>query len=202
MMRAMATMGAALVAIALALALNQSAFAQSGAPRPPVAKPNRVTAPGESAAPVAPTGPPPDMAYGAFQRGYFITAFSLATDRITNDGDPKAMTLLGELYAEGLGVPQDDRRAAEWYRLAAARGDSNAMFALAMFALNGRAGPRDRDASTRWLAAAAKLGHPLAAYDLALLYVEGQMFPQDFSRAAELLRIAAQGGSALELSPL
>jgi TPR repeat protein len=187
--------------LALAVALNQSAFAQSGAPRPPAAnpntkqnaKPNHVAAPSEKS---APAGPPPDMAYGAFQRGYFITAFSLATDRVSHDADPKAMTLLGELYAEGLGVPQDDRRAAEWYKLAAARGDSNAMFALAMFALSGRAGPRDREASTQWLAAAAKLGHPLAAYDLALLYIEGQMFPQDFSRAAELLRIAAQGGSA------
>ena len=43
------------------------------------------------------------------------------------------MTLLGELYANGLGVPQDDKKAAEWYKLAAARGDANAMFALAMF---------------------------------------------------------------------
>jgi len=191
MTRAMATIAAALLAWALALALNQSAFAQGGAPHPPAAKPNRAAAAGEKT-----TAPAPDMAYGAYQRGYFITAFSLATDRVTNDADPKAMTLLGELCAEGLGVPQDDRRAAEWYRLAAARGDSNAIFALAMFALNGRAGPRDRDASTRWLAAAAKLGHPLAAYDLALLYLEGQMFPQDFGRAAELLRVAAQGGSA------
>jgi TPR repeat protein len=193
MMRAM-TIAAAL--LALALASSQPVFAQSGAPRPPAAKPNRAAAPGEKTTPATPAGPPPDMAYGAFQRGYFITAFSLATDRVTNDADPKAMTLLGELYAEGLGVPQDDRRAAEWYKLAAARGDSNAMFALAMFALNGRAGSRDRDASTRWLTAAAKLGHPLAAYDLALLYIEGQMFPQDFSRAAEFLRIAAQAGSA------
>jgi hypothetical protein len=192
MMRAMAATAAAL----LALALNQSAFAQSGAPRPPAAKPNRAAAPGEKTAAAAPVGAPPDMAYGAFQRGYFLTAFSLATDRVTNNADPRAMTLLGELYAEGLGVPQDDRRASEWYGLAAARGDSNAMFALAIFALNGRGGPRDRDASTRWLAAAAKLGHPLAAYDLALLYIEGQMFPQDFSRAAELLRVAAQSGSA------
>src|SRR6516164_5999007 len=186
MMRA-PTIAAAL----LGVALQQPAFAQSGAPHPPA-----VASPGEKTAPATPVGPPPDMAYGAFQRGYFITAFSLATDRVTNDSDPKAMTLLGELYAEGLGVPQDDRRAAEWYKLAAALRDSNAMFALAMFALNGRAGPRDRDESTRWLAAAAKLGHPLAAYDLALLYIEGQMFPQDFGRAAEFLRIAAQAGSA------
>src|SRR5205823_2775656 len=181
-MRAMAVTTAAV----LALTLNEPAFAQSGAPRPPAGKPNRAAAPIDktvSAAPVAAAAP--DLAYGAFQRGYFLTAFSLATDRVTKDADPKAMTLLGELYADGLGVPQDERRAAEWYGLAAARGDSNAMFALAIFALNGRGGPRDRDASTRWLAAAAKLGHPLAAYDLALLYIEGQMFPQDFSRAAE-----------------
>jgi TPR repeat protein len=191
----MRTMAATAAAV-LALALNQAAIAQGVAPRPPAGKPNRAAAPTEKTVPAAPVGPAPDLAYGAFQRGYFLTAFSFATDRVTKDADPKAMTLLGELYADGLGVPQDDRRAAEWYGLAAARGDSNAMFALAIFALNGRGGPRDREASTRWLAAAAKLGHPLAAYDLALLYIEGQMFAQDFGRAAELLRIAAQGGSA------
>jgi TPR repeat protein len=182
-MRATAMTAAAVLALAFNYApFDHAALAQSSAPHPPVAKPNRAAAPGEK---ILPAGPPPDMAYGAFQRGYFLTAFSLATDRVTSDADPKAMTLLGELYADGLGVPQDDRRAAEWYTLAAGRGDSNAMFALAIFALNGRAGPRDREASTRWLAAAAKLGHPLAAYDLALLYVEGQMFPQDFSPDAQ-----------------
>ncbi len=151
------------------LCLSQSALAQSSAqktaPRGPAA-----------AKPIAAAAQParsPDLAYGAFQRGYFLTAFSLATDRVTNATDPKAMTLLGELYASGLGVPQDDQRAAEWYRLAAARGDSNAMFALAIFAIKGRAGPRDRQ-----------------------VYIEGQMFPQDLNRAAELLRIAAQAGSA------
>src|SRR4029077_8882239 len=106
------------------------------------------------------------------------------------------MTLLGELYAGGLGVPQNDVKAADWYKLAAGRGDREGMFALAMFRLQGRAGPRDRDAGAKWLAAAAKLGHPLAAYDLALLYMEGQLFPQDFTHAAELLHAAAQAGNA------
>src|SRR5262252_7311128 len=95
MMRAL-TIAAALLGVAL-----QPAFAQSGVPHSPAAKPSRVAAPGEKTAPATPVGPPPDMAYGAFQRGYFITAFSLATDRVTNDADPKAMTLLGELYAAG-----------------------------------------------------------------------------------------------------
>ena len=114
-------------------------------------------------------GAEPDLAYGAYQRGHFLTAFGLATHRAAA-GDMKAMTLLGELYANGLGVPQNDAKADEWYRLAAARGDREAMFALAMFRLRGRAGARDRDAAAKWFAAAAKLGQPLAAYNLALLY--------------------------------
>jgi len=136
----------------------------------------------------------PDLAFGAFQTGHYLTAFGIATNRVELRKDPKSMTLLGELYAGGLGVPQNDAKAVEWYKLAADRGDREAMFALAMFRLQGRGGPRDRDAGAKWLAAAAKLGHPLAAYDLALLYIEGQLFPQDFTRAAELLRAAAQAG--------
>ena len=136
----------------------------------------------------------PDLAFGAFQTGHYLTAFGIATNRVELRKDPKSMTLLGELYAGGLGVPQNDAKAVEWYKLAADRGDREAMFALAMFRLQGRGGPRDRDAGAKWLAAAAKLGHPLAAYDLALLYMEGQLFPQDFTRAAELLRTAAQAG--------
>ncbi len=145
--------------------------------------------------PRKPGQPPADLAFGAFQRGYFLTAFRYATDD-AEKGNAKSMTLLGELYANGLGVPKDDQKAVDWYRLAAARGDANAMFALAMFAINGRAGPRDRELGAKWLAAAAKLGHPEAAYDLALLYVEGQLFPQDFKQAAALLRVAADAGSA------
>src|SRR5215467_4307420 len=200
-------MVAGLAAGILALCLSQSALAQT-APRP--SKPDEAahkpatqkgltqTPATQGAVPKPPAaaqpGRPPDLVYGAFQRGYFLTAFALATNRVTNAADAKAMTLLGELYANGLGVAQDDQRAAEWYRLAAARSDSNAMFALAIFALRGRAGPRDRQASTQWLTAAANLGHPIAAYDLALLYIEGQMFTQDLARAAEFLRIAAVGG--------
>ena len=53
----------------------------------------------------------------------FSTAFNEATKRVEETGDRKAMTLLGELYANGFGVPKDDTKAAEWYSLAADRGD-------------------------------------------------------------------------------
>ena len=70
----------------------------------------------------------------------YLTAFGTATKRVEKLGDIKAMTLFGELYANGYGVMQDDNKAAEWYRLAAERGDREAMFALAMFRMGGRGG--------------------------------------------------------------
>ena len=105
--------------------------AAKAAPKPAPRKP----APTQAAAPAPPPAVPrreADVAYGAYQRGYYITAFAAATRRVDEQKDVKAMTLLGELYANGLGVEHDDKKAAEWYRLAADRGDREAMFALAM----------------------------------------------------------------------
>jgi uncharacterized protein len=197
---ASATTALALAAL-LAPPLTGPAAAQSqpaAAPQHPQSKlvPRKGSpAAAAPATPITSNGNAPDPAFGAFQRGQYVTAFGLATQRALDKKDPKSMTLVGELYSNGLGVPQDDKKAAEWYQLAAARGDSNAIFALAMFSLQGRAGPRDRQKSAKLFADAAKLGHPIAAYDLALLYIEGQVFPQDFAHAAELLRVAANAGN-------
>ncbi|HEY1981110.1 MAG TPA: hypothetical protein VGH13_13585, partial [Xanthobacteraceae bacterium] len=50
----------------------------------------------------------PDFIYGAYQRGDYQTAFSLATKAVEQN-DVKAMTMLGVLYSEGLVVAQDDK---------------------------------------------------------------------------------------------
>ncbi len=90
------------------------------------------------------TGQPPDLAYGAYQRGQYVTAFREATKRIeANPKDAAAMTLLGELYNQGLGVPQNPNKAAEWYKVAAAQNDPAAMSSLGLMALDGRGVPRD-----------------------------------------------------------
>ena len=64
-----------------------------------------------------------DLVYGAYQRGMYKTAFDLATTRAQYNGDPKAMTMLGELYANAMGVKRDYAKAAEWYKRAADAGD-------------------------------------------------------------------------------
>ena len=81
-----------------------------------------------------------DIVYGAYQRGLYKTAFDLAITRAQYNGDAKAMTMLGELYANGLGIKRNYAKAAEWYQRAADAGDREGMFALAMMRLSGRGG--------------------------------------------------------------
>lgn len=136
---------------------------------------------------------PPDAAFGAYQRGQYTTAFREATKRIAADPkDSAAMTLLGELYNQGLGVKQDAVKAAEWYRLAAAQGDFHAMASLGLMSIDGRGGPKDMKAGRRWLEQAAEKGDPTAAYNLALILL-GTGKEDDQARAAILFRKAADG---------
>src|SRR5919107_757650 len=122
--------------------------AKPHAPKKPVAAgatPKTTATPGRPA-PTVTTAPAPDdagadLVFGAYQRGMYKTAFDLATKRVQETGDPKAMTMLGELYANALGVKRDEAMAADWYKRAAAAGDREAMFALAMLRLAGRGGP-------------------------------------------------------------
>jgi len=134
-----------------------------------------------------------DTVFGAYQRGYFMTAFNGATE-LAAKNDPQAMTMLGELYANGLGVGRDDSKAAQWYQRAADLGDPQGMFALAIFRFSGRGGPQDHAAGVKLFESAAGLGNLFAAYNLGLLYLQGQDVPQDFKRAADLFQLAARGG--------
>src|SRR5260370_3994095 len=109
-----------------------------------------------------------DSVYGAYQRGLYKTTFDLATTRAQYARDPKAMTMLGQLYANALGVKRDYAKAAEWYQRAADGGDREGMFALAMMRLAGRGRPVNRQEAVKLLASSAKLGNPKAAYNLAL----------------------------------
>lgn len=135
----------------------------------------------------------PDIAFGAYQRGQYTTAFREATKRIAADNkDAAAMTLLGELYNQGLGVKQDPVKAAEWYRLAANQGDTHAMASLGLMSIDGRGGTKDPKAGRRWLEQASAKGDTTAAYNLALILI-GTGTEPDEAKAAELFRKAAEG---------
>ena len=87
----------------------------------------------------APDNPNVDLVFGAYQRGQYKTAFDLASAR-AKTGDAKAMTMLGELYSNAMGIRRDYAKAVEWYKRASDAGDREAMFALARLRIAGRGG--------------------------------------------------------------
>lgn len=135
----------------------------------------------------------PDAAYGAYQRGLYQTAFREATLRIEkNRKDAAAMTLLGELYNLGLGVPMDPKKASEWYELAAKQGEPHAMATLGLMALEGRGVEKDPARGKAWLEQAAAKGDASASYNLALLFMSTGL-DADLKRAITLLQTANAG---------
>ncbi len=169
--------------------------AQTGAAKPAIpslAAPAPVPPAQAASAPEKPVDPARlDLAYGAYQRGLYLTAFHEATKRVeANPADSAAMTLLAELYNQGLGVRQDTTEAARWYRLAAERGDAHAMASLGLMTADGRGVKRDPAAARTWFEKAAGLGEATAAYNLALLLLASGA-EADIATAARLLRIAA-----------
>ncbi|TXH99035.1 MAG: sel1 repeat family protein [Rhizobium sp.] len=107
-----------------------------------------------------------DDAYGAFQRGYYLTAFQKALPR-AQLGDPAAQTLIGELMSQGLGVKRDTKDAAFWYGKAAEGGDPAAMFKYALILMEGRDVPRDQKKADEWMKKAAEAGQPSAEFNVA-----------------------------------
>jgi TPR repeat protein len=136
---------------------------------------------------------PPDYAYGAFQRGYFLTAFALALERAKAE-DAAAQTLLGELLSRGLGVKQDLAAAADWYRLAADQGDPEALYALGRLYLEGSGVEQDFAKAAELFEQAAKKGQPVAARELAYLLLQGKGRDKNAMLAAAYLRRAAGTG--------
>lgn len=134
---------------------------------------------------------PADYAFGAFQRGYFLTALEFALPR-AEQGDAAAQTLIAEIYAKGLGVAQNDQRAAGWYQLASNNGDHLATFELALFYQNGIGVPKNRARAAELFRQAADAGYAPAKYNMALLHVEGIYATPSLTEAAALMKEAAE----------
>lgn len=111
-----------------------------------------------------------DEAYGAFQRGYYITALDKALPR-AQLGDPAAQTLIAELLARGMGVKQDIQKALFWYSKAADGGDPSAMFRYALILMEGRLVKQDKARADELMHKAADAGNPLAAFNWAQILV-------------------------------
>ena len=92
---------------------------------------------------------------------------------------PKLLCLLGIMYDQGHGVPQDYMQAATWYRRAAEQGSALAQDYLGQAYLRGLGVPQDDAQAAVWHRKAAEQGLAQAQGRLAYFYRYGLGVPQD-----------------------
>lgn len=138
---------------------------------------------------------PVDEAYGAFQRGFYLTALDKALPR-AQLGDPAAQTLIAELMSQGLGVKLDPKAAAFWYGQAANGGDPAAMFRYALLLIEGKHVERDKARADEFMKKAADAGNALAQFNWAQSLVADNPGPKGLDLALPYYEGSADQGIA------
>lgn len=136
-----------------------------------------------------------EAAYIALSQGQYLTALALA-EKAAAGGNAQAYTIIGRIYAEGLGVAKDEVVAARWLARGAELGDAEAQFMLGVMLAEGTGIEKDMVAAAQLFEAAARTGHGLANYNLALMFLAGSGKPENPVRAAQHLTYAAEMGIA------
>ncbi len=136
-----------------------------------------------------------DEAYGAYQRGLFLTAMEKALPR-AQLGDAAAQTLIGELLAGGLGVKKDPKAAAFWYKQAADHGDAGAMFRYAILLVEGEVVKRDKAKADELMTRAADAGNASAQFNHAQVLVGAHPGPEGLKLALPYYEKSARQGIA------
>ena len=98
------------------------------------------------------------------------------------------------MYFRGLGVKQDDARAAELFRAAAQQGHAHAQYSLGVMYSLGRGVEKDYKTALKWFRKAAQQGVAQAQFNLGVFYENGYGVKPDSDTAAKWYkRAAAQG---------
>ena len=130
----------------------------------------------------------------AYERGDYETALKKFLP-LAEQGHGGAQNYLGELYAEGKGVPQDYTEAMKWYRLAADQGDAWAQSNLGVMYHQGHGVPQDYTGAVKWYRLVAEQGDAVAQFNLGLMYAKGQGVAQNYIQAYMWETLAAAQGN-------
>ena len=89
-----------------------------------------------------------DRGVAAYNNGDYATALK-EWKPLADAGSISPQSNLGLMYANGRGVPQDDKEAAKWYTLAAEQGFANAQLNLGVMYDIGEGVPQDHEEAIR-----------------------------------------------------
>jgi TIR domain/Sel1 repeat len=125
-----------------------------------------------------------------------------AEPKSTDQGNSATNYDLGRRYEKGEGVPQDYRKAAEFFQKAADRGNAEAQYNLGWLYEHGNGVPQDYKKAAEFFQKAADRGNARAQYHLGWLYEHGNGVPQDLEKAKELYQKAADQGNQAAIANL
>jgi hypothetical protein len=114
--------------------------------------------------------------------------------KLAERGDASAQNELGLLYYEGRGVPQDHRKAKEWFDKAVEQGHPGAQVNLGTLYLRGEGAPQSSQMALFWFTRAAGQEDALALAKLGLMYAQGRGVLQDFIQAHMWYNLSAARG--------
>jgi TPR repeat protein len=117
-----------------------------------------------------------------------------ACSSAARSGSAEAQSMLGTLYANGEGVPQNLRQAYRWKRMAAEQGYVIAQTYLASMYYSGTGAVQNYNEAARWFRMAAEQGEMTAQYRLAIMFSRGFGVAQDYTESARWFRLAAVQG--------
>lgn len=147
-------------------------------------------------------------AKAAYEAGKYDEAVKLV-QKTANSGNAHAQYVLGILYQHGRGVPQDGRKAVEWYMKAADRGETAAANNLGYLYYTGKAGvPVDYSRAFHWYLKAVQTDqsdswrNSVAWSNLGNMYFLGRGVGKDDAKAADCFRNGAEKGNPFAQSNL
>ena len=132
----------------------------------------------------------PSEAIEAFQNHDYATVLR-DCDGPAKAGDAMCQDLIGQLYANGLGVKADPAAALRWFQLSAAQGNPIAAYNLGRAYETGAGVAKNLGEAAKWYAKSAAGGMPYAEWRLAYLAIEVN---HDWKEGLKMLRPAAAQG--------
>ena len=147
------------------------------------------------------TASPLEDAQAAYRRRDYASAlqrFRLLADQ----GLAVAQNFLGDMYATGQGMPQNNVEAVTWYRKAADQGYVSAQSNLGAMYFNGQGVPQNDAEAGKWYRKAADQGFANAQFLVGFMYSSGRGVPQNDAEAVKWYRLAADQGVAFAQNSL
>jgi TPR repeat protein len=120
-----------------------------------------------------------DEGIAAYRRGDYQAALRELRP-LAEEGVPEAQSVLGVMFADGLGVAENPPEALKWFRRASEQGLADAQLNLGSMYFLGRQVPEDHVEAVKWYRRAAEQGHPQAQFNLGSMYSVGQGAPRDY----------------------